>query len=425
MPLPAESLAWLFSRQRFGVKPGLGTIRALLAALGHPERAFDAVLVGGTNGKGSTAATLASVLHAAGRHEALFTSPHLTHVGERFCALGGALPDAAVRAALAGVRPDAERLGATFFEIVTALACLLFAEVGVDIAVMEVGLGGRFDATNALEPVLSIITGIGHDHMAILGDTTEQIAREKAGIMRPARVCLTGATGVALATLQQQAAALGADLWMVGETLQVRSETRGLQGITVCVESPLGALTLQSPLVGLHQARNVALAAVAGQLLAVDEASLQHGVARTRWPGRLEPVPYRGRTFLLDGAHNPEAAGALAAALRDLGLDHALFVFGMSADKDRAGVAAALDPLSREVILTLATLSPRAADPAQLRSYWTAATANARTPQEALDLAVDKSLPGEIIVVAGSLYLIGEVRPLLLGEPAEPYERWQ
>jgi dihydrofolate synthase/folylpolyglutamate synthase len=425
----AAQLEWLFSRQCFGMRPGLERIRALLAELGEPQLSFESVLVGGTNGKGSTAATLTASLEAAGRRVALFTSPHLTHFSERFVVDGGRLPGASIRAALETLKPAAEALDATFFEVVTALACLLFKEAGTDIAVMEVGLGGRFDATNALEPLLSIITGISLDHTEVLGDTLEQIAFEKAGIMRPGKLCLTGAEGEALITLRREAECSGTVLWAIGGEIELESKTLGWQGITCTVHSPCGTLRARSPLLGRHQARNVALAAVAAQHLGASAEAVRQGTARTRWPGRLEPTRYRGRTFLLDGAHNPAAAKVLAGALADLsvkgGEKELPLIFGISKDKDAAGVIAALREVVGEVILTKAKLSPRARDPLELQAFWSQSTFVTQKPEEALELAIARTQPGQHILVAGSLYLIGEMRPLLLGEVAEGLERWQ
>ncbi|MDZ7704960.1 MAG: Mur ligase family protein [Trueperaceae bacterium] len=184
-PVLRAHLDWLFARQRFGQKPGLTRVRALLTALGDPQRRFDAVLVGGTNGKGSTAAALGSMIRAAGRSSAVFTSPHLSHFAERFMIDGRYPSDEVLVRGLEHLRPAAENAGATFFEITTALACWLFAEADTDIAVMEVGLGGRFDSTNALEPRLSIITNISLDHTEILGDTETAIASEKRASCGP------------------------------------------------------------------------------------------------------------------------------------------------------------------------------------------------------------------------------------------------
>ncbi len=421
-------LEWLFARQRFGIKLGLKRVRALLERLGHPEDAFTVVLVGGTNGKGSCAATLAAILGADGRPTGLFTSPHLTHFSERFQVDGAPVSEAELLTGLAAVRPHAEALGATFFEIVTALGCVLFARRGVEAAVMEVGLGGRFDATNALSPRLSVITGVALDHTDVLGDTLGKIAAEKAGIMRSGIQALTGGSGEALDVLRGAAGELGAPLWVLGDEIALTATALGWSGVRCQVESPLGSVEVTTPLLGLHQARNVALAVAAAQQLGVSGGAIREGVARTRWAGRLEPLVYQNRTFLLDGAHNPQAASALADALGRLDAAPVTFIFGAAADKDLRGLVEALAPAASQVIVTRAALSPRAAAPETLAELWLPyayPVHRADMPKDALEQGLAHTPQGAVIAVAGSLYLIGEMRPLLLAEETEPWARWQ
>ena len=420
-----SDLEWLFARQRFGVDLGLGRVEGLLARLGRPQDTFETVLVGGTNGKGSTAATLANVLNAAGRRTALFTSPHLTRFAERFVVAGQEVGEGALEDALATVRPPAEALEATFFEIVTALGCLLFARAGTEVAVMEVGLGGRLDATNALEPKISLITNVALDHTEVLGATEAAIAAEKAGILRANVPALTGATGEASGVIKSVAENLKTPLWVLGEEVTLTVADLGWSGSQVDLNTPLGTLELTTPLLGLHQARNVTLAAAAAQRLGVPDDAIRRGVATTRWPGRLEPLPYRGRTVLLDGAHNPQAAHALADALVTLNAAPVTLIFGAAADKDLPAIAGALAPVTAHAVLTRAELSPRAASPEALAALWPVPTTLAKTPGEALEHALALTSPGGVIVVAGSLYLVGEVRPLLLGHEAEPWQRLQ
>ncbi|WP_407540980.1 folylpolyglutamate synthase/dihydrofolate synthase family protein [Deinococcus radiomollis] len=416
----SDLLDWLFARQRFGVHPGLGRVRELLGQLGDPQERFRAVLVAGTNGKGSVAAVLSALLNADGRRAGLFTSPHLTRFSERFVVGGQELGGPLVHAALVRVRPHAEATGASFFEIVTALGCLLFAEVGVDYAVMEVGLGGRLDATNALEPVLSVVTGIGLDHTAILGDTLELIATEKAGILRPGRPAVTGVQADLLPVLD----AAGADLWALGREAGVHADPLGWDGWRVQTDSPSGPLAFQTPLLGRHGARNAALAALAAQRLGVPSAAIVTGAADVRWSGRMERLPWHGGQVLLDGAHNPDGAGALRQALMDLGVDRVPVVFGAAQDKDAAGMLLELRGVMSELILTRSLLSPRANTPTELAALLPELDVPVRladTPAEALVLLPSRGLS----VVCGSLYLVGEVRPLLLGERPEGRERWQ
>ncbi|WP_394649637.1 bifunctional folylpolyglutamate synthase/dihydrofolate synthase [uncultured Deinococcus sp.] len=413
-----EHLDWLFARQRFGVRPGLERVHALLAALGRPQDRFRAILVGGTNGKGSTAATLASVLRAAGERTGLFTSPHLTRFSERFVVDGQELPAGQVLAALGRVRPLAETYEASFFEVVTALGCLLFAEAEVQTAVMEVGLGGRLDATNALDPVLSLLTNVGLDHTAILGDTVQAIAAEKAGILRAGRPALTGASPDLWPVLD----GAGAELWAAAREWRWEAESLGWEGHAVEIQTPAGDLSFRTPLLGRHGAGNAALAAAAALRLGLPAGAVREGAAGTRWPGRLERLPWRGGQVLLDGAHNPDGAQAVAAALADLGTGPLPLIFGAAEDKDLEGVAAALRPLASRVILTRAALSPRAAEPHTLaRLFPDLPLTLTRTPEEALGALP----PGAQALACGSLYLVGELRPLLLGEVGEARERWQ
>jgi len=413
-------LEWLFNRQ--SIKVGLERIHALLERLHHPEREFRSILVGGTNGKGSTSATLERILRESGLKTGLFTSPHLTYFAERFLVSGERFPEQHLLERLEHIGPLAENVGASFFEITTALGCLLFAEAGVEWAVMEVGLGGRFDATNALEPELSIITSIGLDHMNLLGDTEAQIAFEKAGIMRRKRLTLTGAAGEALRVLEREADSKGAELWRLFEEIELETTSEGWNGSSVQVKTRAGELEAVTPLLGEHQARNVALAIAAALALEIDGDAIEAGVAATVWPGRMERLEWRGKFLLLDGAHNPDGARALVTALRDLGVGKVPLIFGVASDKQVEGIARALSPLASEVILTRAVHSPRAAPPTELAKYFPGVPITlTSSPAEALERLPDAAL----CVVAGSLYLIGEIRPLVLDEVGEARERLQ
>ncbi|PYE48671.1 bifunctional folylpolyglutamate synthase/dihydrofolate synthase [Deinococcus yavapaiensis] len=410
---------WLFSRQRFGVTPGLGRVGALLDALGLRRPPFDVILVGGTNGKGSTSATLASILTASGRRTGLFTSPHLTRFSERFVVNGTELPELVVDAALGEVRPLAEQVGATFFEIVTALGVKLFADARVDVAVMEVGLGGRLDATNALDPLASVVTNVGLDHVEVLGSSVEEIAREKRGILRPHRLAVTAVTGRPLALLEE----MRADLWALGREATLETRFLGWEGWDVRLRDSSGELAFETPLLGLHGASNAALAALLARRLGVVDTAIVAGARATRWSGRMERLPWRRGHMLLDGAHNADGVRALVSALRRLGVERVPVVFGVARDKDIRELARALQEIASEVIVTRALLSPRSADPEELARLFSVPVKVASTPAEALARLPD--VPDGLAVVAGSLYLLGEVRPLVLGESGEARERWQ
>lgn len=391
----AETL--LAGALKFGIRPGLARMRAILQALGDPQDRLRVVHVAGTNGKGSTSAMLTSVLRAAGYKVARYTSPHLVRYRERLWLDGAFIAPADFDALIARIARVAEalalrdpELGATTeFELLTAAAFLWFAEEGCDIAVIEVGLGGRLDATNCFAaPELTIITGIALDHTAILGESPEAIAREKAGILRPGVPLVTAATDGALATIRQEAAALGAPIQVVDADSRL----------------PLG-------LAGPHQRRNAALVEHAVRHLAakgwqIPAEALSRGLAAARWPGRMETrVDAEGATWLLDGAHNPEGIAALCAALRQ---DHAdvrwTLIFGALADRDARAMRDALLPFARALVL-VAPPSPRAMDPAALAEGLDRADVRiAASVPEALDAA--RSLGGPYAVF-GSLYLVG------------------
>ncbi len=413
-------LAWLFNRQRF-LNPTLERTLKLLDWLGKPQSSFASILVGGTNGKGSTTSTLSSILHSSGKKTGRFTSPHLSYFAERFWVSGMTLSQEEVITLLKEIKPYAKEIGASFFEIITALACQLFAEHKVEIAVMEVGLGGRFDSTNSLEPILSIITNVALEHTKILGNTLTEIAADKAHIMRPLRPCFTGAKGQALAALKKHARKTKAQLTTL-EKVFFEVSKMTWQGMEFYLEPDL---KLHTPLIGSHQIENITLAVLAAKKLGVAKKSIQTGVRSTWWPGRLEPIPYKGRIFLLDCAHNPAAIQALAKSLQDLKVKDVLLIFGASMDKDVASMVATLKPFIKEVILTGISKSPRATVVKKLSDFWPITKHLCSSPSEALESALKNSKEGDLLLVVGSIYLISEMRGHLLNEPLEPWLRWQ
>ena len=419
-----DVLAWLYARQRFGARLELTRMRELAGRLGDPQDRYRCVLVGGTNGKGTTAAVLAAALGEGGERVGLTTSPHLQRLQERVVVDGRAVPEAALEDALERIRPHADALDATFFETLIAAAMLLFAESGVDSAVLEVGLGGRFDATNIVSPALSLVTGVALDHTAVLGGTLREIAREKAGILRPGVPAFTGAEGEALRWLDVAAQARGVRLRALSREVEVGVTDLGWDGLELALEGPFGPLRARTPLVGAHQARNVALALVGAAVLGVGPDAAGRAAEATRWPGRLERLRSHDGWLVLDGAHNAEAAAALARALRRLEGRVPVLVLGMSADKDVAAIAAALAPLADHVIATRAASSPRALAPERVARAVPGAVAIDGLA-EALARAGELASRDGTVVVAGSLFLVGEARALALSEPAEGRERWQ
>ncbi len=448
LPGPAyrETLDYLFGLERFGIVLDLSVTRYLLALLGHPEERLAAVHIGGTNGKGSTAAFLESLLRAAGHRVGLYTSPHLVQFTERIRVDGREIHEADVVRLVAELRgllqahPGPTGPGGrspTFFEFTTAIALAHFARTGVDYAVVEVGLGGRLDATNVLTPRVATITNVDLDHGEHLGPTIESVAAEKLGIVKP-RVPLVTAERrpELLARFAAACAAAEAPLHVLAEGSAASPGppapwvARRTDGRLVYRGLHLALDGLLLGLGGAHQADNAGLALLAAECLGpsalpAEEARLRRALAETRWPGRLEQVAERPR-ILLDGAHNPAGARALARALREeYRYRRLLLVASIMADKDVEAMLEVLAPLADLVVATRAGL-PRAADPERLARAARRALAGprfavrVRTAPDlgaALDLARGEAGPDDLILVAGSLYAVGEARARLLGSP--------
>ncbi len=411
-------------------KFSLDQVRTLLHALNEPQIRFHSVLIAGTNGKGSTAATLSSILTASGVRTGLYTSPHLERVNERirvdgaeisdddFARLYFRVHDAAQRLVLDGSLPQLP----SYFEMLTALGFDYFAEKEIEVAVLEVGMGGRLDATNVVEPLVSIVTDISLDHMEWLGPTIAAISREKAGILRPSGTMITlPQHPQANQVLGETAAELGARVVSAAPYMPAPARDRTTEGH--CVEALGQRIDVKSPLKGAHQRRNVALAIAAAVELAerhgfpVTWASIAEGIGRTYWPGRLEEMSRNGVDWILDVAHNPAGAWALRAGLRGLLGDRnpKVIIFSCLRDKPIAEMAQILFPLFARVIVT-PIHSARGAEIGDLlaAACATGATAVAAdSVEEALRLAV-KDAQGSVAVVSGSVYLVGEARTLLM-----------
>jgi dihydrofolate synthase / folylpolyglutamate synthase len=423
----------------------LAHMRVLTEALGHPEHAVPSVLIAGTNGKGSTAATLASILRAAGYNVGLYTSPHLVRINERIRINGEPIGDELFAATYDHVHHVAERLVSegklpwhpSFFETVTAIAFECFMRLKVDIAVLEVGMGGRLDATNITEPLISIITDIDLDHQKFLGDTIAAIAAEKAGIMRRGKPTIT------LPQHPQANQVLGEKMIETGAvavnaTRNVPPVSPGSQALFDTSEPGrtrymLGVLDeeilIDTPLVGRHQFRNLALAITAAEELtklgfAITPAQIAEGISQTRWPGRFQYVPGQGNRpeIILDVAHNPAGAWALRGALSERFRDRPLyFVFGAMRDKAIDEIAGILFPTAEVVIATHTEHNPRSATTAEIHA------AGARSGAEIVEVPVVKDaiakaveaaterkhLAAPVIVVTGSIYIVGEAMDAL------------
>jgi dihydrofolate synthase/folylpolyglutamate synthase len=423
----------------------LAHMRVLLAALHHPERSFPSVLIAGTNGKGSTAATLASILQSSGLKTGLYTSPHLMRINERIRINGREVSDDDFASLHANVDRAAQQLveqsqlpwHPSFFEMMTAIAFAYFASERVEIAVLEVGMGGRLDATNVVDPRVSVITDISLDHQKFLGNTVGEIAREKVGILRAGGVTVT---------LPQQPEANDVigntilDLGAIGVSavqyvppvspasshyLAAESEQTGENFIYRYPLQVMGKqIVVETRLVGRHQLRNVALAIAAADELskqgftAITAVTVEQGIRQTHWPGRFQVLPPRRGwpEIVLDVAHNPAGAWALRAALSERDDDRPLiFVFGAMRDKAISEMTEILFPVSEKVFATRPE-NPRSATPEEIRQAASRTGAEIEAVAEvgsALWRAREAAGPKGILVVTGSIYLVGEAMTIL------------
>jgi len=436
----------------------LAHMRVLLEGLRHPERAFPSALIAGTNGKGSTAATLASILRASGLKTGLYTSPHLVRINERIRISGAEITDDDFARLHRNVDLVAEQLVVegtlpwhpSFFEMMTAIAFCYFAERKVDIAVLEVGMGGRLDATNVVEPLVSVIADVSLDHQKFLGNTVGEIAREKAGIIRPGGVVVTlpqqpeandvigntildlDARGVSAVQYVPSVSPASAHYLVSTETQRPLTaefaETAVENAEKILYRYPLQIMgkeiLVESRLVGRHQLRNVALAIAAAEelgkkgLTGITAESIERGIQETRWPGRFQVIPARNGwpEIVFDVAHNPAGAWALRSALSERYSDRPLiFVFGAMRDKAISEMTEILFPLAQGVIATRPE-NPRAASPEEIVQAACRTGAEIEEAAEvkvALETASVAAGTGGVIVVTGSIYLVGEAMQLL------------
>jgi dihydrofolate synthase/folylpolyglutamate synthase len=421
--LTATVRHWLLDLEATGIKLGLAQMRALLASLDSPERGFAAITVAGTNGKGSVTAMIERGVRAAGRRTGRYTSPHLTHIEERVAIDGTQIDAGAFDRAAVQVRNAAAALPhpPSFFEATTALALVAFRDAGVEVAVLEVGLGGRLDATNAVDARLAAITNIGLDHQIWLGDTLAAIAAEKAGVIKPGAVVVAGRTNPETRAILSDAAARAAATFTYAPIGVEVVATVGARGSRLVLRTPsedYGVLHLALP--GRHQVDNAVTAVRTLEaardcgLAAIDAHAVRLAVSDVRWPGRLDWRRWRGHEVLVDGAHNPDGARALAGFLRETMPAPVPIVFGMMRDKAIADVLQTLAPVASVFVCT-APVSPRAASAADLVTLAASVTpaVPAVAAASAREALIEASGYGSTIVVAGSLFLAGDVLPLL------------
>jgi len=394
-----------------GMRPGLERIETLLESAGHPERAMTLVQVAGTNGKGSICAMLAATVQATGRRVGLYTSPHLLDIRERIRVDGRPISEADFADGVEALGTLVARLDATMFEAMTALALDHFAHQGVEVAVLEVGMGGRLDSTTVGRPAVEVVSRIDLDHQAYLGDTIEKIAAEKAAIIRSGTAVSARQEPGVESVIVSHAAEAGVPLLLEGRDLHARVRRSGLDGLGVDLQGPdFRFEDVRVALLGIFQSGNALLAATAAHLLGVTEAAIRAGLGTARWPGRFQVLP-GPPPLVLDGAHNPAGARALAASLEAyFPGQRGTLIIGMFSDKDHRGILLPLLPLARHVIFT-ASEHPRAAPAASVKALaeklWPGLKADlASSPAEALRMALsDPRTP--MVCVAGSLSLLG------------------
>ena len=416
----------------------LAHMRTLMQAMGNPQRRLQSVLIAGTNGKGSTAATLASIAQAAGYRTGLYTSPHLIRINERIQINQEPISDPELAEMYERVEIAAADLVArgelpwhpSFFEMVTAMMFEYFASAGVELAVLEVGMGGRLDATNVADPCISIITDIDFDHQKFLGETLPEIAREKAGILRPNGVTVllpqhpqvNDALGTAI--LKRNAHAVSAVKYMPPVTPASGEIGRN----RFPLEFMGSEIAVEFPLQGRHQLRNLALAVTAAEQLngfgfKILPQHVEQGVRATRWRGRFEVLPEEAGQpeIVLDVAHNPSGAWALRSALSTFYEDRALtFVFGAMRDKAIQEIAEILFPLAERVVATQAD-NPRAAataEIAQLAKRTQTPVVESPNVAQALEQAFSLAGANGVVVITGSIYIVGEALAVLTQAPA-------
>lgn len=415
-------LEYMYRLQRFGVKPGLDVMERLMEALGHPEKKFRSVHIAGTNGKGSTAAFLSSVLRTAGYKVGLYTSPHLVRFNERIRLNGMDIADEELVWLVQQVREATEREGieATFFEFTTALAFLYFAQHEVAMAVVEVGMGGRLDATNVITPLVSVITTIGLDHTEVLGDTLKKIAAEKAGIIKPGVPVVIGEKKPdVVAYLRAAAQAQSSPAVIVRKEMQVRDIDASLFRQKFTVEGSIQG-QFEIHLLGRHQIDNAltALAAIAQlrhQRMDIPDEAMQTGMVAARWDGRMQVVSHQP-LVIVDGAHNEDGVEALCDFIKDFPR-HSVLVVAQKRGKHLSFLHDKVVPLFDHVIVTEGTYQPMKAEvlARELARIHPRVEAFSNV-REAVDRALALLPPDGFLLVSGSLYMVGGALSVLKGK---------
>jgi dihydrofolate synthase/folylpolyglutamate synthase len=410
-----DAVAWR------GIMPGLERTRALLAALGNPHVGLRGVLVAGTNGKGSVCATVDSVCRAAGFRTVLLTSPHLTSYCERIVTNGVRITETAFGTLVARVAEAAtalpEELQPTGFEVLTAAGILVAREADADLLVCEVGLGGRLDSTNVLNLGVAVVTNVALDHQDLLGETIPEIAREKAAIIKPGNLAVTGATEPGLTEVRTRAAEVGAHLTVVGDDVAFTGHTDGMGGVVVDTCFDGRPITVRALLRGAFQVGNIATSvavcdALRASGIGIDADAVVQGCESVIWPGRMDWIAGEP-ALLIDGAHNPAGMAAMVTSARELiGGRRCVAVFAAMRNKDVQSMAAGLSRLTNEIVVTAPAVE-RATPPSDLAVLFDPPAEIAADVGTALALARRRAGRDGVVVVCGSLYLAGEVIDLL------------
>lgn len=411
-----EALAYLDSVGFYGSKPGLKRIGAFLEKLGNPQKGLRFIHITGTNGKGSCAAMTASVLKAAGYKTGLYTSPYLYRFNERMQINGREIPDDTLAELVTRVKPVAEAMEdhLTEFELMTAVAFLWYRQEGCDAVVLEVGLGGRFDATNIIDPPeAAVIMNIGLDHTAVLGDTVEKIAYEKAGIIKKGSAAVLYEQSAAVTdVVRRHCEELGVPLH-IADFSQIVSEFDSLYGQSFTYRGKPYAI----PLLGAHQLKNAAVVLELVEVLRargwrIEQSDLEHGLYAVHWPGRFELLSEEP-LFVVDGGHNPQCARTVADNLLRYFPDRRrILLLGVLRDKDYAGLTEILDPVADEyVCITPESARALPADElaAHLRRYEKPVSV-CESIRDGVSRALDRSDENSVVCAVGSLYSVGEIR---------------
>jgi dihydrofolate synthase/folylpolyglutamate synthase len=424
---PMDAFAWLSSYDRYGWVFGLERITLLLERLGNPHLGLQVVHVAGTNGKGSVCKYIGSILQKAGYSVGMYLSPHVERFSERILVNAQEIPDEELERLIAQIKPVVEEMRQsgkppTYFEIVTALAFVYFKKCAVDYAVVEVGLGGRFDATNVVAPLISIITNISLEHTDILGKDIASIASEKAGIVKDGVPVVTAAMGAAFDTIQQIAIERNAPVVHIDSTMWERLSLKEFIQ-EFAIQGSFKEYRVKTALLGKHQGENIAVAIAAVEQLQtqgvfISDNDINEGVATVTHPGRMEVIS-REPIVLLDGAHNPDGMRMLAKTLKeDFPSHRVILVMGVLKDKDITTMLSTIIPCADDIIVTRSE-NPRASDPLVLKQIIENIDRRKKIHVEesiprALDLARRIAHPNDVICVSGSLFTVGEARRYLL-----------